>query len=129
MPCELRVASLSAPRPASLGLLFNDCLGILAAGLRRVLAADCTAFEIPLVVPPPLARLGGGISWVGLPAWPPSPRGCSTSRRRFPRAAAGVEIFVTFDVTSPGKAGMGQDNPLAYHPAEDLQAPSISNVD
>ena len=44
MPCELGVASLSAPHPASLGLLFIRCLGILAAGLRGVLAPDRAAF-------------------------------------------------------------------------------------
>jgi hypothetical protein len=62
MPCELGVASLSAPRPASLGIPFIFALGILAAGLRWVLAADRAAFGIPLAVPPHLARLGGGIS-------------------------------------------------------------------
>jgi hypothetical protein len=121
MPCELGVASLSAPRPASLGLLSVLALGILAAGLRRVLAADRAAFGIPLAVPPPLARLGGGISWVLAPARPPSPRGCSASRQRFPRAAAGANV-----VTSPGAAGVGQENPLASHPAGDLQAPVLA---
>ncbi|KAN0123608.1 hypothetical protein V8E52_002940 [Russula decolorans] len=122
MPCELGVASLSAPRPASLGLLSILCLGILAAGLLRVLAADRAAFEIPFAFPPPLARLGGGMSWVVVPAGPPSPRGGSASRRRFPRAGAGANVSVTFDVTSTGEAGMVQESPLGSHPAGDLHA-------
>jgi hypothetical protein len=122
MPCELGVASLSAPRPASLGLLLIFALGILAAGLRRVLAVDRAAFGIPLAVPPPLARLGGGISWVLAPAGPPSPRG-SASRQRFPRAAAGANV-----VPSPGAARMGQGSPLASHPAGDLQVPVFAKL-
>jgi hypothetical protein len=122
MPCELGVASLSAPRPASLGLLSILCLGILAAGLLRVLAADRAAFGIPFAFPPPLARLGGGMSWVVVPAGPPSPRGGSASRRRFPRAGAGANVSVTFDVTSTGEAGMVQESPLGSHPAGDLHA-------
>ena len=125
MPCELGVASLSAPRPASLGLSSITCLGILAAGLWRVLAADCATFRIPSVVTPPLARLGGGISWVFVPDGPPSSRGCSASRRRFPRATAGADVF---DVTSPGTTGMGQDIPLASPPAGDLQAPVLATL-
>ena len=53
MPCELGVASLFAPRPASLGVPPNLGLGILAAGLQLVLAADCAPFRIPLAVPSP----------------------------------------------------------------------------
>ena len=68
MPCELGVASLSAPRPAFLGLPLMNCLGILAAGLWRALVTDPAAFRTPSAVPPPLARLGGGISWVWAPA-------------------------------------------------------------
>ena len=128
MPCELGVASLSAPRPASLGLPLFFCLGILAAGLWRVLAADRAAFRIPLAVSPPLARLGGGISSEWVPAGPPSPRGSSASRRRFPRTAAGGNAIVTFDVTSPGAAGMGQDNPLVSHPAKDLHVTVLATL-
>ena len=128
MPCELGVASLSAPRPACLGLLLIFSLGILATGLRRVLAAVRAAFGIPSAVPPPLARLGGGISCVWVPAGPPSPRGCSDSWRRFPRAAEGAIVLVTFDVTSPGTAGMGQDNPLVSHPAGNLQVPVLATL-
>jgi hypothetical protein len=106
-----------------LGLPLKSCLGILAAGLWRVLAADRVAFRVPLVVPPPLARLGGGISRVRAPAEPPSPRGCSASRQRFPRAAAGANV-----VTSPGAAGMGQESPLASHPAGDLQVPVLATL-
>ncbi|KAN0112068.1 hypothetical protein V8E52_007808 [Russula decolorans] len=120
MPCELGVASLSAPRPASLGLPLVLCLGILAAGLRRLLAADRAAFGIPSAVPPPLARFGGGISSVWVPAGPSSPRGCSASRWRFPRVAAGGNV-----VTSPVAAGMCQEYPLA-HPARDLEAPVLA---
>jgi hypothetical protein len=120
MPCELGVASLSAPRPASLDIpLFFD-LGILAAGLRRLLAADRAAFGIPSAVPPPLARFRGGISLVWVPAGPSSPRGCSASRWRFPRVAAGENV-----VTSPVAAGLGQEYPPA-HPAGDLQAPVLA---
>jgi hypothetical protein len=125
MPCELGVASLSAPRPASLGLLLILCLGILATGLRRVLATDRAAFGIPFAVPPPLARLGGGISCVWV-AGSPSPRGCSASWRRFPRTALGANVSVKSDVTSPGAGGMGQESPLASHPAGDLQAPVLA---
>ena len=119
MPCELGVASLSAPRPASLGLPFVLSLGILAAGLGRVLAPDRAAFRTPLAVSPPLARFWGGISvWVA---------SSSTSQRRFPRATAEGNVVVTFDATSPGAAGMGQDIPLVSHPAGDLQAPLHQN--
>jgi hypothetical protein len=128
MPCELGVAGLSAPRPASWGLLSIFVWGILAAGLWRVWAADCAAFKIPLGVTPPLAHLGGGISWVWLASGPASPRGSSASRRRFPRAVAGANVFVTFDVTSPGTAGMGQDNSLASHPAGDPQPPVLATL-
>ena len=128
MPCELRVASLSAPRPASLGFLAIVCSGILAAGLGRVLVADRPTFRTPSAVTPPLARLGGDISWVFDPAGPPSSRGCSASRWRFPRARAGAGVSVTFNVTSPGAAGMGQDIPLASPPAGDLQAPVLATL-
>src|SRR6266478_2408264 len=36
MPCELGVASLSAPHPAFLGVLSSSISGVLTAGLRRV---------------------------------------------------------------------------------------------
>jgi hypothetical protein len=114
MPCEIGVASLSAPRPASLGLLLILALGILVAGLWRVLAADRAAFGIPSAVSLPLARLWCDIS-------PPSP-GCSASWRRFLEAAAGADVAVT----SPGAAGMGQDSPLASDPVRDLQAPVLA---
>jgi hypothetical protein len=120
MPCELGVASLSAPRPASLGLPSVFALGILATGLLRVLAADRAAFGIPFAVSPPLTRFGGGISSVSVPAGPLSPRGCSASRWRFPRVAAGENV-----ATSPVAAGMGQEYPLA-HPARGLQAPVLA---
>jgi hypothetical protein len=74
MPCELGVASLSAPRPASLGLPLIICLGILAAGLWRVLAADLAAFGIPSgVLPLLLARFWGHTSLVWVPSGPSSP--------------------------------------------------------
>ena len=114
MPCELGVASLSAPRPAFLGLLSMFCLGILAAGLWRVLVVDPAAFRIPIAVPSPLARLGGGVSWV-VPTAPPS-GGCSSSCQRFPRA------------TSPGATGVGQEILLASPPSGDLQAPVLATL-
>ena len=46
------VASLSAPCPASLGLLSTFGFGILATGLRRVLAADRVALRISFTWPP-----------------------------------------------------------------------------
>ena len=113
MSCGLGVASLSAPRPAFLGLPLLLDFGILAAGLRRLLAADRAAFGIPFAVLPPLARFGGGISSVLVPAGPSSLRGCSASRWRFPRVAAGE------NATSPAAAGMGWEYPLT-HPAGDL---------
>ena len=128
MPCELGVASLSTPRPASLGLPFILCLGILATGLWRVLAADRAAFGIPLAVSPPLARLGSCIWWICVPAGLPTPRGCSTSRRRFPRAAAGANVFVTSSVASRDSAGMGQENPLTSHATGDLRAPVLASL-
>ena len=118
MPCELEVASLSAPRPASMGLSLILVLGILATGLRQVLPVERAAFEIPLAVPPPLSCLGGSIPWVA-PAESPTPRGCSASRWRFPRDVAGANVVVTFDVTLLGAAGTGQEY---SHPAGDLQA-------
>ena len=67
----------------------------------RVLAADCAAFGIPSAAPPPLTRLGGGVSSEWVPAGSSSPRGSSASRWRFPRAVAGTDVVVTGDLQAP----------------------------
>ena len=102
MPCVLGVASLSAPRPASLGLQLTLDIGILATGLLRGLAVDCFVFvRIPLAALPPRARFGGGIPWVPTITGPPSPQETSVSRWRLPRATEEDVAVGVGQATSP----------------------------
>ena len=62
------------------------------------------------------------------PAESPTPRGCSASRWRFPRDVAGANVVDIFNVTLPGTVEMGQETPLAFHPAGDLQATVLATL-
>ncbi len=102
MPCALGVASLSAPRPASLGLLSIFVFGILVTGLVQVLAVDCFAFvRNPSATLPPRVRFGDGISCVSAFTGPPLPQETSVSRWRLPRAPEENVAVGVGQATSP----------------------------
>ena len=110
MPCALGVASLSALRPAALGLL-SILVWESWPPARGGSAANGAAFGIPGYSTAPGSLLER--SFVGMCIHQASVAlGSSASR-----ATVGANVVVTFDTTWLGAAGVGRENVPVSQPA------------